>query len=544
MKTKLSPYIAKKLCVYVILMILLLGGNLAFGIQSGPYINKTIVSSDVANQPATFQTQVTSTDGLSGYVFGSNNTGKWQNTTWTDPWTGTPSNGWANVTETLNPTVGIVVSFRFWINDTKNQWTTLAGLWIRTTSLISTHLPPNSVLANIFPFQRKSFTVNGTIFYYWINGTNTKDSLVYSYSTDSGQKWQKEQTIVNGLHNAGLFTLDYDGTYVHYAYINRDRTLKYRRGKPFDNGTIIYSAPEQTVLNEPDCSYVFPTIRVNETGFPWIGCKRADATTQLPYVIKSQWNNGSWLTASGFPYCLNETSHTYWTVEPVPLETIAEMYVVYGHDDEAWLGKSYDGNSWSSLEKIGSTPIECNTRHSIESYGDNMALVYHGLPNSTGTQYRYIYVSRNNSGIWSSEQTFAYGYDTLSSPAIQVKNNVEYVFWAENETLYLVSRNTGNWQERVSVIQHQAVAGTLNGNFISIENLKGFGIIYTTAFPDKLVFSYMQGQTPIPSIIAVICRAYDTLPGDAKWDSRADLNCDLKVDGKDLGIAAKNYGKT
>ena len=42
--------------------------------------------------------------------------------------------------------------------------------------------------------------------------------------------------------------------------------------------------------------------------------------------------------------------------------------------------------------------------------------------------------------------------------------------------------------------------------------------------------------------IAIVSRAYNTKPGDPKWDSRADVNGDLKVDGKDVAIVSKYYG--
>lgn len=64
---------------------------------------------------------------MSGYIFGSNNTGTFVNDTWT------PFNDFMNqtaayseVTKTLNNTIGNTVSWTFWCNDTKNRWTTTA----------------------------------------------------------------------------------------------------------------------------------------------------------------------------------------------------------------------------------------------------------------------------------------------------------------------------------------------------------------------------------------------------------------------------------
>jgi len=58
--------------------------------------------------------------GLSGFVFGWDASGQWQNDSWTDPWTGTPDTGWSNVTKTV-PMEPATIHWRIWCNDT-NGW--------------------------------------------------------------------------------------------------------------------------------------------------------------------------------------------------------------------------------------------------------------------------------------------------------------------------------------------------------------------------------------------------------------------------------------
>jgi len=72
--------------------------------------------------------------GLSGYIFGTNNTGNWENETWTDPWGGTPTSGWSNFTTTLNSTIGVKVDFQFWCNDTSNNWASTGTYFLTTSS--------------------------------------------------------------------------------------------------------------------------------------------------------------------------------------------------------------------------------------------------------------------------------------------------------------------------------------------------------------------------------------------------------------------------
>ena len=88
----------------------------------------------LAGNPAKFHVFWQHEDGLSGYIYGTNNTGTWQNESWTDPWSGEPTEGWSNVTKTLNSTVGVTVEFQFWCNNTNAVWGTTGTKFLTTTS--------------------------------------------------------------------------------------------------------------------------------------------------------------------------------------------------------------------------------------------------------------------------------------------------------------------------------------------------------------------------------------------------------------------------
>lgn len=127
--------------------------------------------------------------GLSGFIFGTNNTGTWENETWADPWSGTPTSGWSNVTKTLNSTVGVKVTFQFWCNDTDDNWastgtyflTTSAGNIVIEVDQISVSTLRVNVATNITIHLHTRFNVNqsscpsGTLYVnatgYSINGT-------------------------------------------------------------------------------------------------------------------------------------------------------------------------------------------------------------------------------------------------------------------------------------------------------------------------------------------------------------------------------------
>lgn len=44
--------------------------------------------------------------------------------------------------------------------------------------------------------------------------------------------------------------------------------------------------------------------------------------------------------------------------------------------------------------------------------------------------------------------------------------------------------------------------------------------------------------------IAIVAKAFGTVPGDPRWNPEADINGDDKVDMKDIALIARNFGKT
>jgi len=100
--------------------------NFTYAPKPEPTSIGTTTTSVLAN--CTFYTFWTSdaVAGLSKYMFGCDNTGAWINeTVWVDPWTGTPTTGWSNISKILNYTVGVTIKWQFWVNDTLNHFNTI-----------------------------------------------------------------------------------------------------------------------------------------------------------------------------------------------------------------------------------------------------------------------------------------------------------------------------------------------------------------------------------------------------------------------------------
>jgi peptidylprolyl isomerase len=92
-------------------------------LAGAPIYSDVSSSSTNAGSSCTFSVLWTDAANVSGYIFENNNTGVFINDTWT-PFSdfANQTSAYARVTKTLNSTIGNVVSWRFWCNDTSNNW--------------------------------------------------------------------------------------------------------------------------------------------------------------------------------------------------------------------------------------------------------------------------------------------------------------------------------------------------------------------------------------------------------------------------------------
>jgi hypothetical protein len=172
--------------------------------------------------------------------------------------------------------------------------------------------------ATSYPCQRKTFYANGRFWVFYSDGTN----MVYRTSTD-GSTWSSA-TTVRAATNGYQFSVWFDGTYLHYAYAYSS-SIYYRRGTPNSDGTITWSATEQTVSTTYN-NASYPMVSVDSNGYAWIGYRDTDGTNYYPYVIKSGNNDGTWGT--GTITQLSTTSSSTWEVSITPL-TSGKILAVY-----------------------------------------------------------------------------------------------------------------------------------------------------------------------------------------------------------------------
>ena len=142
------------------------------------FLNVT-VTSELAGQPSTFIADWSSDAALSGFIFGTNNTGTWTNETWLSFPNGTRSNEIINLTSLE----AALVQYEFWCNDTNGYWRS-TGIQNLTTKV-----------------------ANG---YYWFEGWGYRQQLTINKTSGLGKDNQFGIMIINGTGKSTGFAMYVD----------------------------------------------------------------------------------------------------------------------------------------------------------------------------------------------------------------------------------------------------------------------------------------------------------------------------------------------
>jgi peptidylprolyl isomerase len=118
------------------------------GARAGPPIYSDVsTTSTKAASACAFSVLWAGNMNVSGYIFGTNNTGVFVNDTWT-PFIdfANQTSAYSRVTETLDRTIGDVVSWGFWCNDTSNRWSEIS---LQTLYVVSDKVLLETNMGNI-----------------------------------------------------------------------------------------------------------------------------------------------------------------------------------------------------------------------------------------------------------------------------------------------------------------------------------------------------------------------------------------------------------
>lgn len=305
-------------------------------------------------------------------------------------------------------------------------------------NILDLSFPSTSTDSNVTYWSgigRKVFYANGLFWVFYSDGTN----MIYQTSED-GVTWSAATTI-RTCDTGQNFSVWFDGTYLHYAATavqTYNGPIVYRRGIPNSDGTITWSAAEQTARQDANIAFKRIIIAVDSAGFPWIGMyslQKAPLTAgSFADVTKSSTNDGTWVTDSGFPYQPDTTKNKRDIMILIPL-TLQKMYIIYvwtgGPASNPINGRLWSGGAWSDQE----TPTTRQSWYasiSAVGYRDIVHIVFDEY--TTGNAY---HLQRTEDG-WSETSLGISGYGAAGfSLTVQKETGYLWLFYiVSNEILY------------------------------------------------------------------------------------------------------------
>jgi len=125
-KRKKSHALRNAAIVIILLMLIISVVVVVYeiGARGGPPIYSDIsTTSSNAGSACAFSVLWTGNTNVSGYIFGTNNTGAFVNASWTPFFDfENQTSAYSRMTENLDSTIGDNVTWSFWCNDTSNRW--------------------------------------------------------------------------------------------------------------------------------------------------------------------------------------------------------------------------------------------------------------------------------------------------------------------------------------------------------------------------------------------------------------------------------------
>jgi len=318
--------------------------------------------------------------------------------------------------------------------------------------------------ATWYAFQRAVFYASGRFWVFYDTGES--GYVVYKSSTN-GSTWSSAtQLTYDYWGDSRIFSVYWDGTYVHYVHTDYDETkVFYRRGTPLSNGTIVWDSEVVVSSNETDVTKYCGHVTVDSNGYPWITYTYVSASGQEVRVIKANTTDGSLWNAEETIAPGNREATTILSLSN------GRVYVIYVFDNEL-KGRLFNGTGWEPVDNISSTTLTVGGYRtwSAVSANDKIHVVYY---TSDGLIYRCW-----DNGTWSNEEILESSAGGASI-AVDTTTNDVYVFYSISGQMYVKRCIDGVWQNKKSVFGSTAVTVTANIQaFMYVQN-NTIGVVWT-----------------------------------------------------------------
>jgi len=428
-----------------------LGSTLTYSNLS---VNQTVPESQYfASMPTNFNCGWTDSAGLSGYIFGTNNTGSWVNDTWTSFSTNPQV---VTATLTLDSNVGDTVAYEWWGNNTSNEWNNTGLISISVVSSGDGSLIDIGQWGALHaPMQTKTFFASGR---YWViyESTSNGGDNVFSSSTD-GVTWTAPTDLqIQGVQSGvGISVCNVNST-IYWAD-SYDSNVFFRQGTLNSDGTITWAAAVQTAYTIPTGNGtqtvwggLFPTIAVNSNGQPYIAFTVETNNNGGHYsynntITASSNTNGIWSTMAGFPYMFSSmTSDTYSSLESLANGDVYLAFYTSMGSNTHMNGYLINGSSLGSIETFA---LNNTLYYSMTSYGNNIYLLF------TNATDNSLYFTTRTYGVgWNTAIQFETStlYSSYAELSVDSSNGNLYAFYAYNNTIYC-DYSTNDFSTRIEM---------------------------------------------------------------------------------------------
>ena len=273
-----------------------------------PTYSDVASNTTLAGQPCQFSVLWNDGTNVSGFIFGTNNTGAWANETWVAFTTFyNTTAAWSNVTKTLNSTVGVRVEWNVWCNNTSNVWSNLETQYLITTALVYptySNIATNTTRSDYNTQDIINFSVYWTCsdgllgYQFGSNNTGTwVDDPVVNWTGSPTSAWSNvTKTLTNNTGSLVVWKIYAESIYTVWNNTG-DQTLRvwgvkwreFGNGRAMSSGYVIGDA-DNDGLNEIVYGYG-----------EYIMQREWDGTTFVKNWMKIVYDAGSLVT--GFDVC-------------------------------------------------------------------------------------------------------------------------------------------------------------------------------------------------------------------------------------------------
>ncbi len=310
--------------------------------------------------------------------------------------------------------------------------------------------------------QRKTFYARGYHYVFYSNPRygyykSSPDGTTWGTATEfnpPGNEW-----CANYSHR---WSLHFDGKYVHVIMVdgqNNGDYFIYRRGYPELDGTITWSAA-QSVATGSNSNYIH-SVTVNTEGKVFFCIITNPGAAGVAKVYRNDNTDGTWATASGFPYTITATTGATLQMCIVALAS-GNVFCLYGVTGATLKGKFYtnSNNTWGGEEVCSVNAVDQSTnyylRPGFSAVGspdtNEVHLVYVKTVN-----YEIYHRWRNTSGTWQAET------DLGANTQYKIP---EISYYEKTNDLYVIICNT----QAAGEIDYQkrTAAGTWDGTWTQL----------------------------------------------------------------------------